>query len=242
MDQKQTYNQIWKRGNVQNPESWSAWKIVKDFQSKTNLEIGPGNYPKIPIQNGFFIDISKSAIKNLKKIGGNAQIGDIIDLPFQNNFFDLVVAIEVLEHIENDQKAFKEIARVLKPGGCFLFSVPLRPELYNEFDRLAGHYRRYKIQELQTQISNASFAIIKYRHPSIYLKITESLTRKAHMKNLLFKNQKNMDFFHAPKSFINFYSKTLAFLDKKGAPKWQTDIESLAQYADKAITIFCQKT
>lgn len=241
MDQKKTYNQMWKRGNVQNPKAWSLWKIVKDFQGKINLEIGPGNYPKIPIKNGFFLDISENAIKNLKKLGANAQVGNITNLPFQNNFFDLIVAIEVLEHIENDEKALKEIFRVLKPNGYFLFSVPLKPELYNEFDKAVGHYRRYKIQELQSQISNAGFLVVKYRCHSIYLKITESLARRAHLKNLLFQNKKHIDISHAPKSFIDFYSRLLAFLDKKGAPEWQVNIENLAQYPDKAITIFCRK-
>lgn len=49
---------------------------------------------------------------------------DILNLPFENNEFDLVFCNHVLEHIEDDQKAMKELFRVMKPGGMGIFQVP----------------------------------------------------------------------------------------------------------------------
>ncbi len=49
---------------------------------------------------------------------------DILNLPFENDEFDLVFCNHVLEHIEDDQKAMKELFRVMKPGGMGIFQVP----------------------------------------------------------------------------------------------------------------------
>jgi SAM-dependent methyltransferase len=244
MNQEERYNKIWEYGDVQKPEAWSLWDVIKNFKGKNNLEIGPGNYPKISIKSGFFIDISKKATKNLKRLGANARIADATALPFENGFFDLVVAMEVLEHIENDKKALLEIVRVLKPSGNFLFSVPLRMELYDEWDQAAGHYRRYEIKELTSLLSEAGFKVLKYRHPSFYPKLINILMRRLYLTKVYFKfskNKKGPNFPQLPKFLFNLFTKGYAFLEKKGAPQWQTEIENLKAYKEGSIAIFCQR-
>lgn len=51
-------------------------------------------------------------------------VGIVEKLPFENNFFDLVISAWVLEHLPDPQKAFQEIFRVLKPGGKIIFLTP----------------------------------------------------------------------------------------------------------------------
>lgn len=67
------------------------------------------------------IDKARVAVKNknLKLL-----VGDITHMPFKANTFDKVILSEVAEHLENDEAAFKEIYRVLKPGGFLLITVP----------------------------------------------------------------------------------------------------------------------
>lgn len=49
---------------------------------------------------------------------------DLMDIPFNENIFDLVISTEVFEHIPDPYKAFKEVHRILKPGGRHIFTVP----------------------------------------------------------------------------------------------------------------------
>lgn len=69
---------------------------------------------------------------------------------------------EVLEHIRDDKKAISEIARVLKPSGFFLFSVPLRMDLYSEIDQIIGHKRRYEIEKRFSAKLNLRLDIPEY--------------------------------------------------------------------------------
>ena len=69
-------------------------------------------------------------------------------LPFAPGSFDAVVASDVLEHIEDDRAAAAEIARVLRPGGALVFTVPAHPWLFSGHDSALLHYRRYTRQTL----------------------------------------------------------------------------------------------
>ena len=68
---------------------------------------------------------------------------DLTDLPLPDGTFDGVVAGEVLEHIEAEGQALSEVARVLRPGGVLVLSVPAHPAWFGASDRWAGHVRRY---------------------------------------------------------------------------------------------------
>jgi SAM-dependent methyltransferase len=64
-------------------------------------------------------------------------------LPFRQGAFDAVVASDVLEHIEDDFAAVYEIARVLRPGGAAIISVPAHQWLFSQHDAALHHFRRY---------------------------------------------------------------------------------------------------
>ena len=61
-----------------------------------------------------------------KRLGSRARIkqGSIYEIPFESNTFDVALCLEVLEHIEEDARAVRDIARVLKPGGFLITAVP----------------------------------------------------------------------------------------------------------------------
>lgn len=69
--------------------------------------------------------------------------GSILELPFDDNAFDLVCAFDVIEHVEDDQKAVAELNRVCKKDGAVLVTVPALMSLWSEHDEINHHYRRY---------------------------------------------------------------------------------------------------
>lgn len=80
----------------------------------------------VPEKNIYGIDQSDKATAELKKMLPQAHIqsGDIYRLPFKDNYFDIVLMMEVIEHLANSSVALKEIKRVLKPGGLLYISFP----------------------------------------------------------------------------------------------------------------------
>lgn len=68
---------------------------------------------------------------------------------------DSVVAVNVLEHIEDDSGALRALTGLVRPGGNIVLWVPGYMQLYGEFDRLVGHVRRYTPSTLQTAIESA---------------------------------------------------------------------------------------
>jgi 2-polyprenyl-3-methyl-5-hydroxy-6-metoxy-1,4-benzoquinol methylase len=67
--------------------------------------------------------------------------------------FDSAVLINVLEHIDDDDGALRELPATLKPGGRLILRVPALALPYSDFDRKIGHYRRYRMAGLRAQLS-----------------------------------------------------------------------------------------
>jgi SAM-dependent methyltransferase len=82
----------------------------------------------------------------------------------QEEPFDALVYVNVLEHIEDDQKELQNAFQALKPGGHILLLVPALPWLYSELDRRLGHFRRYYKKELVAKVGNTGFSIIKAKY------------------------------------------------------------------------------
>jgi len=76
--------------------------------------------------NAIGLDISKEAVRIAKENWLNVILGDMRELPFKNNSFDVVIAGGSLEHFTETEVALREIARVLKPEGIFIGNVPNR--------------------------------------------------------------------------------------------------------------------
>lgn len=84
--------------------------------------------------------------------------GDVERLALPDAAFDAAVCAEVLEHLDDDAGALAELARVLRPGGLLLVSVPANPYRYDWTDRWAGHRRRYDAAALESRLAEAGFA------------------------------------------------------------------------------------
>ena len=86
------------------------------------------------------------------------RLGDAVALPLPAAAFDAVLLLDLLEHVD-DRAALAEAARVLRPGGQLLVTVPALPLLWSFRDEAAGHLRRYTATTLRARLREAGFAI-----------------------------------------------------------------------------------
>jgi SAM-dependent methyltransferase len=81
------------------------------------------------------------------------------ELPPNHQLFDTLLALDVIEHLDDDRAAVCRMAKLLRPGGLAIISVPALPELFSEFDRIQGHRRRYLPETLRAAFSDSGLAV-----------------------------------------------------------------------------------
>ena len=111
---------------------------------------------------------NKNALQLLKKRFEKIPDIFVLDEINENIFFDLIIASDVIEHIENDDEIIKFFSRVLKNDGNILITVPSYNFLYTERDKVLGHFRRYNINALKKK-TNKYFKIIKLSYYNFFL-------------------------------------------------------------------------
>jgi len=84
---------------------------------------------------------------------------NLVDCALPAETFDAVIALNVLEHIEQDGSAVEQIFRILKPGGMFVVEVPQGPALYDRYDRELRHFRRYTMAGLSAVLVGCDFVV-----------------------------------------------------------------------------------
>ncbi len=93
---------------------------------------------------------------------------DVMALPFRNEF-DVVGLFDVLEHIDDDTGALREISQVVKQRGMLLITVPAHQFLWSYFDLSSNHKRRYRKAELQVKMEQAGFTVKKISYYMFFL-------------------------------------------------------------------------
>ena len=121
-DNRRFYDSLWSGCRLVDPDRFNTWPLVQSLlpasgaAASLRLEVAPGLRPRLPIEGTQFVDISAPALKLLSERGGRVTLGEVTALPFADASFDLVCALDIIEHVEDDDGALSEIARVAKPG------------------------------------------------------------------------------------------------------------------------------
>jgi len=106
------------------------------------------------------VDYSEEAIRFCRqRKEENARQANLEALPFADASFDLVTALDVLEHIKEDETALREIARVCKPKGYVLITVPVFPSLWGEHDEINHHVRRYETRRILSMLERNRYEV-----------------------------------------------------------------------------------
>ena len=113
------------------------------------------------------VDFSPAALRFARGRAGHAELlrASAYALPLADRAFDAVLALDVLEHLDDDRAAARELLRVLAPDGVAIVTVPAFRELWSEHDVALEHRRRYRLAEIEAVLRDAGFTI---EHASYY--------------------------------------------------------------------------
>ena len=96
-------------------------------------------------------------------------VGDAERLPYQDETFDVVIALDVLEHLPDDSIGSRELARVLKKGGIAIVAVPAFQFLWGITDTVSHHYRRYRLKEITRVVQDAGLVVTRSTYFNTFL-------------------------------------------------------------------------
>jgi SAM-dependent methyltransferase len=114
------------------------------------------------------VDVSEDALAFCRERGlDKVKLGAAEALPYDAGTFDLVTALDVVEHLDDDLAGLKEMRRVLRPGGRALLFVPTFMFLWGLQDDVSHHRRRYRLSELRRVLEQAGFEIERTTYANI---------------------------------------------------------------------------
>ncbi len=138
----------------------------KDNDAKI-LDIGCGSGLMLnslkEIGQTYGMDMSDEAIKFSKEIfDGHVAQGSLPDqVPFENEQFSLITALDIIEHIDRDVESLEAMYKLLVPEGKIIITVPAYMFLWTSFDEMNEHKRRYTLTELKRKLIQTGFTIEK---------------------------------------------------------------------------------
>ncbi len=126
------------------------------------------------------LDSSEKAIEFSRKLfDGEIKKGTLPeDIPYNKYSFDIITALDILEHVEEDTKAIKSLYELLKNHGVMIITVPAYSFLWSKHDEIHQHKRRYTRKELLTKLKQGGFIIEKISYYNFFLFIPLYIVRK----------------------------------------------------------------
>src|SRR6266478_204705 len=165
--------------------------IAHEFKRPTILDVGCGTGINFSVlgKHGltFSSDASEEALRFSKSRGIDGLVRSHIgSLPFMASTFDIVTALDVLEHVDDDLCALDELLRVTSEGGMLVITVPAYGFLWSEHDEALHHRRRYAASELRNKLTNAGFEVQRISYyitflffPILFMRFVQSVSKKS---------------------------------------------------------------
>jgi SAM-dependent methyltransferase len=180
---KEIYSQIfqieqthwWYAGRRKIVFDW-VFRILDRTTRARILDVGCGTgynldiLRKLGFSDVYGLDIAPEALYFCEARGLPQVIcGDLTDVPFANESFDLVLALDIIEHLEDDLRGLRGMARLLKPGGALVIFTPALPSLWSLQDEVGHHFRRYTTAELKQKTLKTGLEIVKLSYANSLL-------------------------------------------------------------------------
>jgi SAM-dependent methyltransferase len=133
------------------------------------------------------IELSETSVALARERGmGEVVAGSVLQMPFDADSFDLATSLDVIEHLEDDLSALRELRRVVTPGGSLLVTVPAYQWLWSGHDEINHHFRRYTRRSLQRAGEEAGWQQVRTTYfnslllpAAIMLRVLDRFSRKT---------------------------------------------------------------
>jgi SAM-dependent methyltransferase len=133
------------------------------------------------------IELSETSVSLARERGvGEVIAGSVLEMPFEADSFDLAASLDVIEHLEDDLAALRELRRVVAPGGSLLVTVPAYQWLWSGHDEINHHFRRYTRRSLQRAGEQAGWHQVRTTYfnslllpAAILLRVLDRFSRKT---------------------------------------------------------------
>ncbi len=148
-------------------------EMAEEFSSKDLkiLDVGCGTGANLQMLSKFGnaegVDVSEQAIRFCREKGLKVRFGLAEELPFSDESFDIVTALDVIEHLDDDIRGLREMHRVLKAGGRMLIFVPAFMWLWGVQDEVSNHRIRYTRSQIVERVQMAGFQIERATYANI---------------------------------------------------------------------------
>jgi SAM-dependent methyltransferase len=108
------------------------------------------------------IELSETSVALARqRDAGEIVVGLVLETPFPDDSFDLAVSLDVIEHLDDDLTALRELRRTVAPGGALLVTVPAYQWLWSGHDEINHHHRRYTRRSLQRVAERAGWTQVR---------------------------------------------------------------------------------
>ncbi len=210
-----------------NVESFHWWfvvrrKLLRFFLSSLNipknsfaLDVGCGTGSNLKILRsgglkGIGLDRSIYALSlTQNKINSPLINADLNDLPVHPESIGLIVAMDILEHLNDDISGIRSIYQALKKGGLLILTVPAFRSLWGIQDEVTGHKRRYSKQEMVKKLRREGFEVMKSSYFNFFLFLPIFFARLLiRLFGLEIESENEVNF-----PLINFLLKTIFSLE-----------------------------
>ncbi|MEA2173244.1 MAG: hypothetical protein QOD00_836 [Blastocatellia bacterium] len=146
-------------------------RAMKDERARI-LDVGCGTGANLELLAQYGdaegVDISADALAFCRARGlEKVRLGAAETLPYEDGSFDLVTALDVVEHLDDDVAGLREMRRVLRPGGRALLFVPAFMFLWGVQDDVSHHRRRYTLKNLGRAVREAGFEVERATYANI---------------------------------------------------------------------------
>jgi SAM-dependent methyltransferase len=164
-------------------------------QVKQAVRASPPVILEVGCSSGYFLEELRAAMPQARIVGADYTLGtlqklgqrlhdipllhfDLTQCPLPDQCVDVVVLLNVLEHIEDDGAAIAQVHRILRRGGSAIIEVPAGSDLYDSYDRGLLHFRRYDMVDLEAKLHAAGLTPTERSHLGFALFPAFWLTKK----------------------------------------------------------------